>query len=187
MDRESPWTVPNAIAALRILGLAPLLWLAWTGHRQWFFWLLVGLMASDWLDGKLARWLDQHTNLGARLDSFADGLMYSAIGLGLWWLESEVILSNAWLIAGVFGTWGVSAIIALIRFGSLPGYHTRAAKISWFLAALAALALFMYDSPALLPWAFGFVILTNLEAAAIGMVLPEWRANVSWLGDALSS
>ena len=184
-DDESPWTVPNAIAAGRIVGLGPLLWLAWAGHRQWFFWLLVVLMASDWLDGRLARWLGQETDVGARLDSVADGLMYSVIGIGLWWLEADAITANAPLIAGVFATWGLSALVALIRFGSLPSYHTRGAKISWFMAALAALALFMAGSAALLPWAFGLVILTNLEAAAIGVVLPEWKANVAWIGEAV--
>lgn len=171
-------TVPNVITAARLLGLAPLLWTAHAGHRGAFFVIMVALLVSDWVDGKLAVWLDQATERGALFDSFADWAMYAAIGLALWWLEADVIRSNALLIAGVFATWGLSAGIALVRFRRLPSYHTRAAKASWLVAATAAVLLFLADTAVLIPWAFGLVILTNLEAAAIGVVLPEGRANV---------
>ncbi len=90
-----------------------------------------------------------------------------------------MIRSNAWLIAGVFGTWCLSAVVSLVRFRRLPSYHNRLAKASWLLAALAAVLLFLAGDAVLMPWAFAVVIVTNLEAAAIGLVLPEWRANVS--------
>lgn len=182
---EPALTAPNVIAGLRLLGIAPMLWLAWADHRQAFFWVMVALMASDWADGKLAKVLDQDTTLGARLDSVADWLMYAAIGVALWWLEADVIRANALLIAGVGATWAVSAAVSLVRFRRLPSYHNRAAKASWVLAAAAAVLLFLGGSAALLPWAFVAVILTNLEAAAIGLVLPEWRANVTWVGEAV--
>ena len=182
---ERLFTVPNVIAGLRLLGLAPMLWVAWAGHRQLFFWIMVALMATDWADGKLAKVLDQETTIGARLDSVADWLMYASIGVALWWLESAAILDNAWLIAAVGATWALSAAIALIRFRSLPSYHNRLAKGSWALAALAAVLLLLADEAVLLPWTFGAVIVTNLEAAAIGLLLPEWRANVAWVGEAV--
>ncbi|MFW5947294.1 MAG: CDP-alcohol phosphatidyltransferase family protein [Gemmatimonadota bacterium] len=177
-------TVPNLIALLRLVGTAPMLWTAYTGHRTAFFWIVFLLLASDWLDGKLARALDQRTELGARLDSVADWLMYGAMGVAFWWLEPVVIRDNAGLIAGVFATWGVSAGVALLRFRRLPSYHNRLAKLSWLLAALAAVLLLLADDPRLMPWAFLAVILTNLEGAAIGAVLPEWRADVGWIGEA---
>jgi CDP-diacylglycerol--glycerol-3-phosphate 3-phosphatidyltransferase len=171
-------TVPNLIAAGRLVGLVPMLWLAHAGQRTLFFVVLVLLLATDWADGKLAKALDQETELGARLDSVADWAMYAAIGVGLWWLESAVIVENAWLIAGVGATWGLSAVIALVRFRRLPSYHNRLAKAAWLVAAVGAVLLFLADTAALIPWAFVVVILANLDAAAIGLVLPEWRANV---------
>ena len=66
-----------------------------------------------------------------------------------------------------------------VRFRRLPSYHNRTAKLGWFIAALAAVLLFLAGNAVLMPWAFAVVIGTNLEAAAIGLVLPEWRANVS--------
>lgn len=172
-------TVPNVIAGARLLGIAPMLWTGYAGHRQGFFWIMVALLATDWVDGKLAKALDQETVIGARLDSLADWLMYAAIGVGLWWLEADVIRSNAALIIAVGATWWLSAAIALTRFGRLPSYHNRAAKLSWLVASAAVVLLFLAGSPALMPWAFVAVVVTNLEAAAIGALLPEWRANVS--------
>ena len=171
-------TVPNVIAGARLLALAPMLWLAYAGYPRAFFWLMAALFVTDWIDGKLAKALDQETVFGARLDSAADWAMYSAIGIALWWLEADVIRDNAWLIAGVFATWGLSAAIALARFRRLPSYHNRAAKATWLVAALAAGALFLTDTAAVMPWAFGMAIVTNVDAAMIGLLLPEWRANV---------
>lgn len=172
-------TVPNVIATARLLGLVPLLWTARAGHREAFFVIMVVLLLTDWADGKLAKLLDQETVFGARLDSVADWFMYAAIGVALWWLEAEVIVSNAWLIAAVGAAWGLSATVSLVRFRRLPSYHNRLAKVSWLVAAVAAVALFLADTAVVIPWAFGLAILTNLEGAVIGAVLPEWRANVT--------
>lgn len=72
---NSNWTIPNALSASRLLGV-PL-----------FFWLIVGpekdglalvvLIVSaftDWLDGYLARRLNQYSRLGEMLDPLADRL-----------------------------------------------------------------------------------------------------------------
>jgi cardiolipin synthase len=69
------WTVPNALSVLRLLGVPLFLWLLLGPEADG--WALVVLMISgftDWLDGKLARWLDQGSRLGALLDPAADRL-----------------------------------------------------------------------------------------------------------------
>ena len=78
-DRETlpdrVWTVPNALSVLRLLGVPLFLWLLLGPEADG--WALVVLMVagfSDWLDGKLARWLNQGSRLGALLDPAADRL-----------------------------------------------------------------------------------------------------------------
>jgi len=78
-DREDlpdrVWTVPNALSVLRLLGVPVFLWLLLGPEEDG--WALIILMVSgftDWLDGKLARWLDQSSKLGALLDPAADRL-----------------------------------------------------------------------------------------------------------------
>ena len=172
------WTIPNLICLFRFLGVGPLIWAAYQGHRDLFFWIMVVLLLSDWLDGKLAGILDQRTVLGARLDSGVDALMYGAAGLSLWWLEEEAIRNHLVLILAVVGSWGLSAGVGLIRFQRLPSYHMWSAKVSWFWVALALLALLLLENPILMPLALGLVVFANLHAVAISLTLPHWKADV---------
>lgn len=78
-DRESLsnriWTVPNALSVLRLLGVPLFLWLLLGPEEDG--WAIAVLMFSgftDWADGKIARWFDQGSRLGALLDPAADRL-----------------------------------------------------------------------------------------------------------------
>lgn len=178
---EPLWTVPNAISAVRILGLAPLLWTAHEGYREAFLWILLFLLISDWIDGKLAILLKQNTVFGARLDSAADALMYGALGVCVWWLEGEVVRDRIEWFAAAIGTWGVSVTVSLVRFGRMPSYHTWGAKASWLVAGTVTVVWLVFGNTFAVPWALAFVTITNLEAVAIGLTIPEWRVDVpSW-------
>lgn len=179
------WTVPNVICVLRILGAVPLLWAAHQGHRQLFLGILVLILLSDWIDGALATVLDQRTELGARLDSAADAVMYAAVAVSFWWMEGDVVRERIGWFLGVLGTWVLSAVVAFVRFGRMPSYHTWAAKVSWLAAGTVAVAWLLAGLTRPIPWALGLVILTNLEAVVIGLVLPAWRADVPTLTKAL--
>ena len=92
-------TVPNALSFLRLLGVPLFLWLL-LGPRA-DGWALVVLMASgitDWLDGRLARALDQYSRLGELLDPLADRLYTVATlvafvirGIVPWWVLVLII------------------------------------------------------------------------------------------------
>lgn len=183
--RDEIWTVPNVLSGLRLLGIVPLLWLAWRGDRPLFVGVLVLLLLSDWIDGKLATWLDQRTELGARLDSGTDALLYGAVALSVWWLVPEIILAQrAWLL-GVLGTWILSSAVGFVRFGKFPSYHTRAAKLGWLVAGIVILYTVWTGDDAGVPWALALVVVTNVEAIAVGLVLPEWRTDVPSVWHAL--
>ena len=79
LDRESlperVWTIPNALSVLRLLGVPLFLWLLLGPEEDG--WAVVVLMVAgitDWADGKLAKWLNQYSRLGALLDPAADRL-----------------------------------------------------------------------------------------------------------------
>lgn len=182
---ERTWTVPNVICVLRILGAGPLLWAAHQGHRPLVLAILILILLSDWVDGKLAHALDQRTELGARLDSAADAVMYAAVALAFWWMEGDVVRDRLGWFLGVLGSWILSATVSYVRFGRLPSYHTWAAKASWFVAGGVAVGWLLADLTWPVPWALGLVVLTNLEAAAIGLVLPDRRVDVPGLAHAL--
>lgn len=68
-------TVPNALSVLRLAGVPLFLWLL-LGPRDdgWAIVVFVVSGITDWLDGKVARWLNQTSRLGAMLDPLADRL-----------------------------------------------------------------------------------------------------------------
>lgn len=179
------WTIPNILSGARLLGVVPLAWLGWRGDRTGFVVLLIVLLFTDWVDGKLAVALDQRTELGPRLDSAADALMYGVVALSFWWLEPEVIVAAAGWLAAAVGTWVVSAAVGVARFGKVPSYHTRAAKTGWLVVGSVALYTIWSGDGRAVAWALAWVVLTNLEAVAIGLLLPEWRADVPTFAHAL--
>ncbi|MFI5776475.1 CDP-alcohol phosphatidyltransferase family protein [Nocardia sp. NPDC051570] len=77
-------TVPNALSVLRLIGVPVLLWLLLVERADgWAFALLIISGVTDFLDGKLARLLDQSSRLGALLDPLVDRLYLIATVLGL--------------------------------------------------------------------------------------------------------
>jgi cardiolipin synthase (CMP-forming) len=68
-------TVPNLLSVLRLAGVPLFLYLLLGPKADgWALLILVGAGLSDWLDGKLARWLNQTSRLGTLLDPAADRL-----------------------------------------------------------------------------------------------------------------
>lgn len=82
---SSSWlTIPNVISLVRLAGLPLFLWLILGPHAD--VWALVVLVASgisDYLDGYLARRLNQTSRLGQLLDPIADRLYILSTVIGL--------------------------------------------------------------------------------------------------------
>ncbi len=101
------WTIPNLISFARLLGVPLFLWLV-LGPEADVVALLV-LMASgvtDYLDGVLARRLNQSSKVGQILDPVADRLYILAVVAGLalrdiipWWLAVFLPLRDVLLFA----------------------------------------------------------------------------------------
>lgn len=92
-------TVPNALSALRLVGVPVFLYLVLVVERDgWAVLLLMAAGITDYLDGKLARVLGQYSELGRLLDPLADRLYILATllalvvrdGLPLWWAAALI-------------------------------------------------------------------------------------------------
>lgn len=94
-DRIVTW--PNALSAARLAGVPVFLWLVLGPRTPTADGVAVGILVaagiSDWLDGKLARMLNQTSRLGQMLDPAADRLYIAATLVALavrgiipWWL-----------------------------------------------------------------------------------------------------
>lgn len=100
-------TVPNVLSGLRLLGVPVFLWLVLVEQADVAAFILLALAgATDWLDGYLARRLDQRTRLGVLLDPLVDRVYIAAtiIGLALrqlvpWWLVLALVVRELILLA----------------------------------------------------------------------------------------
>lgn len=92
-------TVPNVLSLLRLAGVPLFLWLL-LGPRYDLLAVLVLALSglTDWLDGKLARWLDQSSRLGELLDPTVDRLytLSTLLAFGIreilpWWVIALLV------------------------------------------------------------------------------------------------
>ena len=94
------WTIPNAVSFARLLGI-PLIVIFGLDPDRSFLAFLVFIIAgfTDWLDGFLARHLNQMSKIGAALDPIADRLYI---------LTAVVVL----LMRNLLPLWVVVAVVA---------------------------------------------------------------------------
>src|SRR5580658_2849298 len=103
-DRIVTW--PNALSAARLAGVPVFLWLVLGPRIATGDIIAAGLLGlagiSDWLDGKLARMLNQTSRLGQLLDPAADRLYIAATVIALavrgiipWWLFVAIAAREA--------------------------------------------------------------------------------------------
>lgn len=98
------WTIPNVLSLLRLLGVPLFLWLLLGSHANQLaadgYALLVLVVSgiTDWLDGKLARWLNQQSRFGEQLDPLADRLYTLATLVAFvirdfipWWVAAVLV------------------------------------------------------------------------------------------------
>ncbi|CAA9423367.1 MAG: CDP-diacylglycerol--glycerol-3-phosphate 3-phosphatidyltransferase [uncultured Pseudonocardia sp.] len=134
--RDRVLTVPNALSLLRMAGVPLFLYLL-LGPRAdgWAVVVLAVGGFTDWLDGKLARLLGQHSRLGALLDPAVDRLYILAalVALGIrevvpWWAVAALLARDAVLAA---------CVLVLRRRGYGPFEVTYLGKAATFLLLYA--------------------------------------------------
>ena len=112
---ERVFNLPNVVTLLRLAAVPGVAWLIL--HQRWeaACWLFVAAAVSDGIDGLLARWLDQLTQLGAALDSVADkalGLvtlvMLTQVGAIPLWVTLAILLRDTVIVLGALSYRGLA-------------------------------------------------------------------------------
>ena len=162
-------TVPNAISVLRLAGVPLFLWLVLGPEADGLALAVLMLSGvSDWLDGYLARRLDQASKVGQILDPVADRLYILAVVVGLamrdiipWWLALALPARDLLL-------W------ALVPFLRTRGYHALPVH---FLGK-AATANLLYAFPLLLLGDGTGVVATLADV--FGWAFAVWGTGLYW-------
>lgn len=171
---ERIFTIPNALSFVRLLLVPVFLWLV-LGPKYDELALLVLMFSgvTDYLDGKLARKLNQTSKIGAILDPVADRFFILAVVIGLgyrdiipWWLAVILPLRDVFLFS-------------LVPFLRTRGYSSLPVH---FLGK-AATASLLYAFPLLL---LGDATGTVADLANVfGWAFTVWGVALYWWGGIL--
>ena len=111
-----PWTLPNLIGYLRLVGVAVFLYLAFKSEGQpsaLSIVIFVAVAAGDYFDGLVARATGQYSRLGALMDPFTDRLVALSGALVCWHFE----LLPRWALLLLIGREIAALVLARVALG----------------------------------------------------------------------
>jgi cardiolipin synthase len=166
-------TVPNAISALRLLGIPA--FIALLAARQDAIALVVLVVGggTDWLDGWVARRFGQTSRLGALLDPLVDRLYILAALIALTAREIVPWPFTAALLARELVLLGALVALRRVGYGPLPVHYLGKTATFVLLAAFPVLLL-ATAVPAAAGW-----------ASPVGWALAWWGLALYWAAGVL--
>jgi len=177
--KEKVVNIPNALSVYRIVALPFIIYTIATGNKQLYITLLSINLITDILDGLIARTFKLETELGARLDSFADIGTYIMAFSGMIVLEKEFVGEHSIAFILVIGLYALPQLVSLIRFRRPTSLHLYSSKT---LGYIQGIFIFTYFISGYTPWYFYFMIVVScvayLEALIIVSTIPVLRSNV---------
>ena len=180
--RVSVFNVPNALSVYRIAAAPAILYALFSGHRILFAWLIIINLATDALDGFIARRWRLETSLGTKLDSIGDLTTDFLALLGLLILEPTFVWSHILPIGLLFGFYLASQVVSLLRFRRLVSLHLYSSKLTSILLAVFFSTYFLFAYVPVLFYAVIIVgILDGIEDIAVLCLLKEHRQDVRGL------
>ena len=130
-------TLPNAFTLFRLCCIPLFLYLLFgRDNRAGAAWLLGGLGATDWVDGWLARRLNQTSEFGKIFDPIADRILF-IVGIGGIIIDHAAPLWIAWAVVAREVIFGGTVAIATLVFGMKRFDVTWLGKTATFLLMFA--------------------------------------------------
>lgn len=174
--------IPNILSGYRLAALPVILWGIFSEHRDLFFILLMINLATDILDGLVARSFGLETEFGAFLDSTADMGTYLSAVIGFIFLESDFIHLHSWAFITMIGCYILAQVTAVVRFGRNTSYHLYSNKITGYIQGIFVLLYYMEKAgPVYFYFMIVFSCLAYLESWIITLFIPKLRSNVKGL------
>ena len=143
--------------------------------------LIINLV-SDVLDGFIARTFHMESELGAKLDAFADNFNFLLAYTGMFIFKMDDLRPHLVPFIIYIGFMVSLVVVALIKFGKFPSFHLMSTRIGGYIQGAFVICLFTIGFFKIF---FYFTIiwgmLSAVEHIAIQMLLPELRVNVKGL------
>lgn len=181
-DRKHIVTVPNALSAYRLAIAPAIVGVILCGHRTAFAVLVIVSLGTDVFDGLIARRWHQETDLGTKLDSWADLVTYAVAMGGMTMFEWPFIVAHAVAFELLAGFYLAAQALSLVRFHRLINLHLYSSKaMGVVLGVFFALYFLVAYIPVLFYGMLALGILNSLEAILVLCLLRERRSNVGGL------
>lgn len=164
---------PNLVTALRIVLMPAALMAAIAGSKPGFVGLLAIALATDAIDGFLARRLNAFSDFGRKLDSAADyvTLVAGLGGIALLWPDI-VRRELPWVVTGMVAFFAV-IVYGFVRLGRAPCYHTWASKFGAVFCPITLVPLLNGWTAVPFHVAIVLLVLTGVEEIAIALIAPH--------------
>ena len=182
MNKKEFWTIPNLITTYRLLMVPVILYFAISGREKLFAIFLVINLVSDIIDGYIARRFKMETEIGAKLDSFADNFNYVLAFIGFFVFKMEDFRPHIVSLIIFLSMLVLTVIVPLIKFRRFPSYHLYTTKIGGYIQGAFFICLFTIGF--ITPFYYFMIvwgILGAIECIAIDMLIPVMRSNVKGL------
>ena len=179
MNKNEFWTIPNVITTYRLFVAPVILYFIISGQEKLFAIFLVISLLTDAVDGYIARRFKMETEIGARLDAFADYSTYILVFIGLFVFRLEEL--KPYLVSAIIfiGMLVLTVIVSVVKFRKFHSYHTVIEKSGGYVQAIFFICLFTigFVSP-LYYFMIVFGILGAIETIAIDILIPEMRSDI---------
>ncbi len=179
MKKNEFWTIPNVITSYRLFMAPVIMYFIISGQESLFAIFLVINLLTDAIDGYIARRFKMETEIGARLDAFADYFTYVLVFIGLFVFKLDDL--RPYLVSAIIfvSMLVLTVIVSLIRFRKFHSYHTIIEKSGGYIQAVFFICLFSIGLIAPLYY-FMIVlgILGAIETIAIDILIPEMRSDI---------
>lgn len=175
-------TTSNALSFYRLCAAPVIVVLALSGNRTAFIVLMLLSLASDAVDGFLARRWREETRLGARLDALADSATLIAGLTGVWVFERAPFVAQPFWLLLFLAVLALATLTTLIRFRRLPAFHLYSFKPADVgLTAFFAAVFLIGFSPLAYAAAMSLATLAALEIIAVALAIDRFRPNLKGL------
>lgn len=145
------WTIPNMLSLFRLVLVVPITYLIIVdGPLLWIFGLVLLVVASDYFDGRIARWSNTVSEWGKVLDPLADKVAAIMVVMALVirqslpvWLLVVIVVRDVLIILG--------GIVLTKRTGRVAA-SLMAGKVAVSVLALTVLGALLRADPPIVEW-----------------------------------
>lgn len=167
--------IPNILTISRMIFVISMLFFY---KNPWIFaTLYAAAVLSDVLDGLIARRTQTQTPFGARLDSFADLLMYGIIVMLFFYWMGDLLAPGVPLIATIAGVRIISILIAAVKFHTFVSLHTWGNKFTGILIFLAPIVFIISKSISFFWFVSMIALLSAIEEGLIHLMSDSVNEN----------